>query len=213
MLLTATTITLEASSDTLDVANSADELITATNDRTFAGAGNWEAESDGSVVVNGGKLEVTAVSALSGAKLDKEFFNTKKGFQNTKQYTIVLTLAAISAGTVSVYAGDQLVSSGLTAATHTLTLTTRKPLWQLSVVASNAAATFTIDNVSIKPVAATWNDVTATLTGGSKSSFTAADSPVGMTVAVPEPMSRIRVKRVTTNATNACELRLTRVRL
>lgn len=57
---------------------------------------------------------------------------------------------------------------------------------------------------------AEWHDVTQDLTGGSVSSFTTTGY---CTVASPVPWARLRVKAVTTNATNALILALTRIRL
>lgn len=210
-VITATTLTVESTEDSDEYANSADEMISTTNDRSFAGAGNWASYGSGaSVVVSAGVLSVTAGVALSGAKLSSDYFVSKLGLKQTRRYTVLLTIASLSAGTVSVYVGSQLLASGLgNGAAQSVSFQMRSSQRDLRVVASNAAATFTIDNVSVKPVAAVWRDVTQTLTDGAASSLT---STGGMTVATPEPMRRLRVKRVTTNATNALELRLTRMR-
>lgn len=209
-LITATTLTFEATNDPLDLDNMADEFITAANDRTFSGAGNWVADGeDAAIAVNAGVLEVTAGVALSGAKLDKEFFDQGRGFRHPKKYTVAFTISALSAGTVSAYAGQQLIASGLTDGAQSIEFQTRSPGAKLSIVASDAEATFSLDGVSIKPKAAVWNDVTTTLSGGGASSLTSSGSA---TIMNPFPWARMRVKRVTTNATNALELRLARMK-
>jgi len=75
------------------------------------------------------------------------------------------------------------------------------------------ATTLTIevsnDLLSVPNSSATWYDYTSILTSGS-SSITATGS---LTVQAPFMWSRIRVKRVTTNATNSLSLRLTRGRV
>ena len=211
-VITATTLTYEATNDHPDIENQADELISATNDRTFAGAGNWAADGAGaSVLVNAGVLQVTVGSADTGAKLASAFFvemNGVRGMLAGKKYTVTLTIASLSAGTVSVYAGEKLIASGLgNGAAQTITFTAKEFGAKLSVRGTNAAATFTLDNMSVVNFAATWQDITSMLTGGSVSSFTATGNLTEMN---PIPWSRIRVKRVTTNATNALKLILTR---
>lgn len=209
--ITATTLTIEASADDLSVENAADELITATNDRSFAGAGNWtnNGSSGATVTVAGGDLDVVAGSAGGGAKLDKAYFNSGKGFENTRGYTVLVTISNTANGTISIYAGRQLLASGLTdGAAQSFTLNTRAPAEALYIVGSAANTTFTIDDVSIKHVGATWGDITSTLTAGAATDFTADGR---LTVNAPISWPRLRVKRVTTNATNALELRLTRM--
>lgn len=211
-VITATTLTLEGSNDNLNIADEANELNTTTNNRTFAGAGNWEADGTGaSVAVNAGALDVTAGVALSGAKLGRAYFNDGKGFQIGKKYTVTLTISALSGGTVSVYAGSQLIASGLTdGAAQTITFTKITAVGdKLSIVASDAAATFSLDDVLIQDFAATWTDLTSMLTAGVASSFTSTGS---YTTNSSVPWSRMRIKRVTTNATNALQLRMTRMR-
>lgn len=70
------------------------------------------------------------------------------------------------------------------------------------------------DAVSVADGSATWTDITDLVTigspGGSVTSITATGS---LTVAFPLPWSRLRIKRVTTNATNALKLLLTRGRV
>ncbi|MDX1902090.1 MAG: hypothetical protein SFW66_08860 [Gammaproteobacteria bacterium] len=76
-----------------------------------------------------------------------------------------------------------------------------------------AATTLTIegsnDILSVSDSSAVWVDLTSMLTAGVASSFTATGS---YTTNASIPWSRMRIKRVTTNATNALELRLTRMR-
>lgn len=71
------------------------------------------------------------------------------------------------------------------------------------------ATTLTIEVSNSKPEVsdgdATWTDITATLTGAT--TITATGS---LTITFPLPWSRFRIKRVTTNATNALTLNLTR---
>ncbi len=55
---------------------------------------------------------------------------------------------------------------------------------------------------------ANWVDVTSILTSGAATSFTTSGS---LSLSLPFPWSRMRVKRVTTNATNALQLLLTRM--
>lgn len=211
--ITATTLTIEATNDILDIADENFELNTTTNNRTFAGAGNWEADGTGATAtVNAGALDVVAAAALTGAKLDRAYFNDAKGFLIGKKYTVTFTIASLSAGSVSVYAGTQLIASGLTngvakTATFTKTLAVGD---KLSFVASDALATFSLDNILIQDFAATWTDLTSMLTAGVTSGFTATGS---YTTNASIPWSRMRIKRLTTNATNALQLRLTRMRV
>lgn len=221
-VITATTLTFEGTNDDFSYANTADEQIVAANDRTFGGAGNWEADGTGaSVVVAGGDLDVTVGSANTGAKLlssymadadannvfqDKEL---RRGFQAGKRYTILLSISNTTGGTISVYAGTQLIASGLTdGAAQSFSFLMRKAGTKLSVIGNTAAMTFTIDNVSVKPVAAVWRDITDVVTDGAATSLTATGS---VTTKNDIPWARIRSKRVTTNATNAIEERLTRM--
>ena len=57
---------------------------------------------------------------------------------------------------------------------------------------------------------ATWTDGTLTATDGVAATITSNGS---LTVSTPLPWSRVRIRRLTTNATNALQLRLTRMRL
>lgn len=76
------------------------------------------------------------------------------------------------------------------------------------------ATTLTIegsnDLPSIDNASATWVDLTDVVSSGDAASFTATGT---LSVLFPFPWSRIRIKRVTTNATNALKLILTRGRL
>lgn len=211
-VITATTLTLEGSNDDLNVEDNDNEKITATNDRTFAGAGNWAADGTGAaVVVNGGVLEVTVGNALTGAKLPATAFNSGLGFVHGRRYTVTFTIASVSAGTVTLYAGTQLVATGLTnGAAQTATFTAIRPGAKLSLVGTTAAATFTLDNMAIKAVSAVWTDITNVITDGAATTLTATGS---VSQQQSLPWARMRVKRLTTNATNALELRLTRQRL
>lgn len=66
------------------------------------------------------------------------------------------------------------------------------------------------DEANVADGSAVWRDITSVLTGGAASSYTADGS---LTVSAPLPWPRMRVKRVTTDATNACELRLSRIKI
>lgn len=129
------------------------ELITAINDRTFAGAGNWAAIGiDASVLVNGGVLEVTVGNANTGAQLPKAYFNIASGFVNGVTYNVLITIASLSAGTVIMKNGSQVIAEDLAnGAAQSFEFTAKGNRTELSVVGSDAAATFTIDNISIKP--------------------------------------------------------------
>ena len=155
MNITATTITIEASNSDLFIDNEALELIQASNDRDFGGAGNWAADGSGaSVAVNAGGLDVTVGVADTGAKLDQDYFKDAEslmGFRAGKKYTVTLDIASLSGGNVTVLAGDQIIASGLTnGAAQSFTFTAKKHHYKLSVVGTTAAATFTIDDVSIQ---------------------------------------------------------------
>ena len=206
--ITATTLTYEATDDDYTYADAADEMIAATNNRTFAGVGNWEADETGdTVTVNGGVLEV-----LGGAKLSQDYFynavSLAKGFEHTKKYTLVFTLASTTGGTVSLYAGTQLLASGLTdGAAQSVSFYGTKHLPNIRFVGSSSSVTFSLDNVSAKPQAATWRDVTNIVTDGAATSLTSDGITAVGTALV---FSRFRVKRVTTNATNSLQLNLVR---
>ncbi len=73
------------------------------------------------------------------------------------------------------------------------------------------ATTLTIEVSNDKPdvadASATWTDITSDLTSGGATSITATGS---LMISLPILWSRLRFKRVTTNATNACTLIMTR---
>lgn len=75
------------------------------------------------------------------------------------------------------------------------------------------ATTLTIEgsneNPSVEDDDVTWKDITDVVTSGVATSFTTTGT---LTVLFALPWSRLRVKRVTTNATNALKLILTRGR-
>lgn len=79
------------------------------------------------------------------------------------------------------------------------------------------ATTLTIEGTndvpSVPNSSANWLDITDIVTDFLATSFTAADSPGSVTRTLPLEWSRLRVKRVTTNATNALTLILTRGRV
>lgn len=62
---------------------------------------------------------------------------------------------------------------------------------------------------SVSNASAVWTDITDVVTNGTATSFIASGS---VTRSSPLPWSRLRVKRVTTSATNALTLNLTRGR-
>lgn len=221
--ITATTLTWEASNDDPIIADEANELINNANDRTFAGSGNWEADGTGaSVAVAAGTLNVTVGNASTGARLEKQFFNGSAasafdgvGFRGSKEdkrsYTVLLSISLLTAGTVSVLAGTTVIASGLgNGAAQSFTYRCAEHGDKLSVIGTNAAATFSIDNVSVTNVGATWRDVTDFLFSGAFASITATGS---LTMATPMSWPRMRVRRLTTAAVNALELRLTRIRI
>jgi len=75
------------------------------------------------------------------------------------------------------------------------------------------ATTLTIEGSNSLPsvpnASAIWTDITDVVTNGTATSFIASGS---VTRSSPLPWSRLRVKRVTTSATNALTLNLTRGR-
>lgn len=81
----------------------------------------------------------------------------------------------------------------------------------LQFTIQNTTLTFEFSNdaLSVADSSATWTDLTSTLTGGS-ATVTATGS---LTIQSQFPWSRMRVKRLTTNATNALSLRLTRMKV
>jgi len=219
-LITATTLTYEATNDELDqYVDEASELIVAVNDRTFAGAGNWTGSGGGSsVVVNAGGLDVTVGNADTGALLLRDFMTAivtsatvpgTRGFQNGRRYTVTLDISALSGGTVTVSLGNQVIATGLTdGAAQTITFQANQFGDRLVVTGTLAAATFTLDDMSILEVAARWTDITLMLTDGTATDFTITGF---LSINVAIPWARMRVRRVTTNATNALELRLHRM--
>lgn len=66
------------------------------------------------------------------------------------------------------------------------------------------------DPLATPDASATWEDITSTLSDGAVTEFTATGS---LTVSKNIPWSRLRIKRVTTNATNSLTLVLTRTKL
>jgi len=74
---------------------------------------------------------------------------------------------------------------------------------------TNATVTYEGSNdlPNVANSSATWSDITSMLTSGSASSFT---SNGYLSVNQPIPFSRLRIKRVTSSATNEVEIRLTK---
>jgi len=83
-------------------------------------------------------------------------------------------------------------------------------IFSLQFTIQNTTITFEASNSrsDVSNASATWTDLTQTLTGAA--TVTATGS---LTITAPLPWSRWRVKRVTTNATNAVALNLTRGRV
>jgi len=85
---------------------------------------------------------------------------------------------------------------------------------QFTIQATTLTFEATNDLVSVANGSATWTDITDVITlsspAGSVSTITATGS---LTVAAPLPWSRLRIRRLTTNVTNALSLRLTRGRV
>lgn len=83
-------------------------------------------------------------------------------------------------------------------------------IFSLQWVITATTLTFEFSNSapSVADASAVWSDQTTNLTGAA--TVTATGS---LTVTAPFPWSRMRVKRVTTNATNALRLILTRMRI
>lgn len=79
---------------------------------------------------------------------------------------------------------------------------------QYTITATTLTFEFSNSPVATADASATWVDLTTNLTGAA--TVTASGS---LTIITPFPWSRMRVKRVTTNATNALSMRLTRVRI
>jgi hypothetical protein len=82
--------------------------------------------------------------------------------------------------------------------------------WSLQFDLTATTLTFEASNdvMALGNSSATWTDITLVLSGGVYAAYTTTGS---ITVSNPLPWNRIRVKRVTTNLTNACELRLMRL--
>jgi len=85
---------------------------------------------------------------------------------------------------------------------------------QFTITATTLTVEGTNDLPSVANGSAVWTDITDLVTlnspAGSVSTITATGS---LTVAAPLPWSRLRIRRLTTNATNALALRLTRGRV
>ncbi len=114
----------------------------------------------------------------------------------------ILTIAnAVIGNADTSYTYVDLTKAGFNAFTleYILTATT------LTIEASNSLP-------SVADASAAWIDITSICTGGAATSFTAATSPGSVTIQSTLGWSRLRFKRVTTNATNAIRLILTRLR-
>jgi len=85
---------------------------------------------------------------------------------------------------------------------------------QFTIQATTLTFEATNDLPSVANGSAVWSDITNIITmnspAGAVSSVTATGT---LTVAAPLPWSRLRIRRLTTNATNALALRLTRGRV
>lgn len=85
---------------------------------------------------------------------------------------------------------------------------------QFTITATTLTVEGSNDLPSVTDASATWSDITNVVTinspGGSVTTITATGT---LTVSFPLPWSRLRIKRLTTNATNALSLRLTRGRV
>lgn len=213
-IIQATTLTYEASNDDDSYLDTNDEMITTTVDRDMSGANNWVASSsDATVTVTGGKLAVVAGAAGTGAKLPAANFSS--GFLKGKRYTIGFDISLLSAGKVKIYAGDALLAVDL-ANGNTQTVTVIVPnnsqddATFLRFVADTAAATFSLDNITVKGVTATWTDITTSISGDA--AITSYTTTGAATRWAPLPWARLRVKRLTTNATNSLKLILARMR-
>lgn len=85
---------------------------------------------------------------------------------------------------------------------------------QFTITATTLTFEGSNDSSSVADGSATWTDITDIVTSGSPGGSVANITATGsLTVAFPLPWSRFRVKRVTTNATNALKLILTRGRM
>lgn len=79
---------------------------------------------------------------------------------------------------------------------------------QYTITATTLTFEFSNSAPSVANSSAVWSDLTTILTGASTVTATGSVS-----VTVPFPWSRMRVKRLTTNSTNALRLILTRIRI
>lgn len=80
---------------------------------------------------------------------------------------------------------------------------------QHKITATTLTYEGTNDDPSVPDDLAIWSDITLMLTDGTDANFTADGS---LTVSKPIPWGRLRIKQVTTNANNALELRMTRLK-
>jgi len=83
------------------------------------------------------------------------------------------------------------------------------PMFSLSWVLVATTITFEVSNdlASVPPGDQRWDDITLELTDGDATVTTSGT----LSVIFPLPWARMRVRRLTTNVTNGCELRLTRL--
>lgn len=81
---------------------------------------------------------------------------------------------------------------------------------QFTIQATTLTIEATNDVPSVSNASATWTDITDVVTTSFTTSFTTTGS---LSILFPLPWSRLRVKRVTTNATNSLTLILTRGRV
>ena len=84
-------------------------------------------------------------------------------------------------------------------------------IFSLQFTIQNTTLTIEASNSlpSVADGSATWSDITEVVTSGVATSFTSSGT---LSILAPLPWSRIRIKRVTTNATNALAINLTRGR-
>ncbi len=213
-IIAATTLTYEGSNDDDTYSDTNDEMVTATADRDMSGANNWVASASGATVtVTGGKLAVVAGAVGTGAKLPAANFSS--GFVKGRRYTIGFDISLLSAGKVKIYAGDSLLAVDLVDGNgQTVTVivpnNSQDDASTLRFVADTASATFSLDNVTVKGVNAEWTDITTSVSGDA--AVTSYTTSGAATRWAPLPWARMRVKRVTTNATNSLKLILSRMR-
>lgn len=85
---------------------------------------------------------------------------------------------------------------------------------EFTIVATTLTFEGTNDLPSVSDASADWRDLTDVLTisspGGAVSTITATGT---LTVSFPFPWSRMRIRRLTTNATNSLSIKLTRGRV